>query len=375
MDRPLVTLHLNTERGWRGGEQQMAYLMDGLRRRGHRVAAVVRSGGEAARRLSERGFEADAIGMHGEADLVAVVRLARRMRRLKPDVVHCHTSHAHALGALAARLAGRPVVVVSRRVDFSIYRHSFLGLSGFKYRHGLDRIVCVSQAVASVLERDGVDPTRLRVVHSAVDPSRVRDAAPVDVRARLGLPATAPVVLAVGALVGHKGHRHLVDALPAIRGRVPGVRAVVAGEGPLRPQLEAQARALGVAEALVLAGQVDDLPGWFHGVDLLVMPSTEEGLGTSVLDGMAAGLAVVASRAGGLPETVRDGVEGLLVPVGDAAALAAAVAGLLLDADRRAAMGAAARRRVDDEFLVDGMVEGTLAVYRECLAERAAARA
>jgi glycosyltransferase involved in cell wall biosynthesis len=375
MDRPLVTLHLNTERGWRGGEQQMAYLMDGLRRRGHRVAAVVRSGGEAARRLSERGFEADAIGMHGEADLVAVVRLARRMRRLKPDVVHCHTSHAHALGALAARLAGRPVVVVSRRVDFSIYRHSFLGLSGFKYRHGLDRIVCVSQAVASVLERDGVDPTRLRVVHSAVDPSRVRDAAPVDVRARLGLPATAPVVLAVGALVGHKGHRHLVDALPAIRGRVPGVRAVVAGEGPLRPQLEAQARALGVAEALVLAGQVDDLPGWFHGVDLLVMPSTEEGLGTSVLDGMAAGLAVVASRAGGLPETVRDGVEGLLVPVGDAAALAAAVAGLLLDADRRAAMGAAARRRVDDEFLVDGMVEGTLAVYLECLAERAAARA
>jgi glycosyltransferase involved in cell wall biosynthesis len=181
-------------------------------------------------------------------------------------------------------------------------------------------------------------------------------------------------VLAVGALVGHKGHRHLVDALPALVARVPGVRVVVAGEGPLRPDLEAQAGTLGVRDAFVLAGQVDDLPGWFHDVDVLAMPSTDEGLGTSVLDGMSAGVPVVASRAGGIPEMVRDGTEGLLVPAGDAAALAEALARVLTDDALRARLGAAARRRVDEAFHVDRMVEETLAVYRECLAERDASR-
>lgn len=372
--RALSTLHVNTERGWRGGEQQMAYLVEGLRARGHGVTVAVQPDGEAAPRLEAAGFAVARVRMRGEADPFSVARLRRLVRATRPDVVHLHTSHAHALGGLAVALAGapRPAVVVSRRVDFSIYRRSFLRLNGWKYRHGLDRIVCVSDAIRRVLLADGLDPARLAVVRSAVDPARVRGAAPVDVRARLGLPAGAPVVLAVGALVGHKGHTHLVAALPALEAAVPGVRVVVAGEGPLRPALEAQADALGVRRTLVLAGQVHDLPGWFHGVDLLVMPSTEEGLGTSVLDGMAAGLAVVASRAGGLPELVDDGVHGLLVPPADPAALATALATLLRDPEARARMGAAGSARVDTEYVADRMVEGTLAVYREVLGARGA---
>src|SRR5213078_4981274 len=99
----------------------------------------------------------------------AVLELARKISAVRADVVHCHTSHAHTLGALAARLAGRPAVIVSRRVDFSIYRNSFFGLNGIKYRAGVDRIVCVSEAVRDVLVRDGLRPERLRVVRSAVD--------------------------------------------------------------------------------------------------------------------------------------------------------------------------------------------------------------
>ena len=370
---PLSTFHVNTERGWRGGEQQMAYLLAGLRRQGHRVVVAVAPDGEAHRRLSNEGYEVVPVPMHGEADLVAVVRLARRMKAVRPDVVHLHTSHAHALGGLAARWAGKPVVVVSRRVDFSIYRRSFLRMNGWKYRHGLDRIVCVSDAVRDVLRKDGLDPARLSVVKSAVDPTRVRAAARVDVRARLGLPKDARLVLAVGALVEHKGHRHLVEALPALRAAAPGVRVVVAGEGPLRAELEARAQALGVADALVLAGQVDDLAGWFAGVDAFAMPSVEEGLGTSVLDALAAGLPVVASRAGGIPEMIEDGVGGLLVPPADAAALGAALARVLADPALAARLGGAGRKRVDAEFHVDRMVDETIAVYRAALAARGAA--
>lgn len=375
MSRPLTTLHVGTEKGWRGGEQQMAYLVKGLRRRGHRVVAVVQKDGESLPRLRDDGFEVEGISMHGEADLVAVTKLAKRMRRVKPDVVHLHTSHAHALGAWAARFAHKPVVIVSRRVDFSIYRRSFLRLNGWKYRQGLDRIVCVSEAVRNVLLSDGLSPERLRVVRSAIDPVRVRSATPVDVRARLGLPAGCPLVLAVGALVEHKGHRHLVDSLPALRRAVPGVRVVIAGEGPLRADLEAQAANLHAADSLVLAGQVTDLPGWLHRVDVFVMPSVEEGLGTSALDAMAAGLPVVASNAGGLPEMVRNGEEGLLVPPGDPQALAAALASVLLDPKRRRHMAEAAHRRVDEAFHVDRMVDETIAVYEEAMAERTTPRA
>ncbi len=184
---------MNTEKGWRGGEQQMAYLVEGLRARGHGVRLALQPHGEAAPRLEAAGFDVVRTRMRGEADLFSMLRLRRIVRAYRPDIVHLHTSHAHALGGMAVRWAGapRPAVIVSRRVDFSIYRRSFLGLNGWKYRHGLDRIVCVSEAIRQVLVNDGLDPATLAVVHSAVDPARVRDARPVDVRARLGLPARA----------------------------------------------------------------------------------------------------------------------------------------------------------------------------------------
>jgi glycosyltransferase involved in cell wall biosynthesis len=230
----------------------------------------------------------------------------------------------------------------------------------------------VSEAVRDVLLRDGLLPERLRVVRSAVDPRRIRSAPPVDVRARLSLPPSARIVLAVGALVPHKGHRFLVEAMPRLVAEVKDAHVVIAGEGPLRKELQELAKPLWIDRRLVLAGQVDDLAGWFASAEVLAMPSLEEGLGTSVLDAMSVGVPVVASRAGGLPEMVRDGVEGLLVPPGDAKALSDALVRVLNDADLRARLSADARRRVDEAFHVDRMVDETVAVYAEALRERRA---
>jgi len=348
----------------------MAYLAEGLRARGHQVVVVAQRGGEAARRLRAAGFEVVERRLRGEADVVAIARLARLFRRVRPDVVHLHTSHAHALGRVAARFGGRPAVVVSRRVDFSIYRRSFFGLNGLKYRSGVDRIVAVSAAVKHVLERDGLDPGGISVVRDAIDPNRVRKAPPVDVRARLGLPATARIVLAVGALVGHKGQRHLVAAIPSIVAAHADARVVIAGEGKLRDDLTAQATALGVASRLSLPGYVDDVAGWFAAADVFVMPSVEEGLGSSVLDAMAAGVPIVGTTAGGIPEAVRDGTDGILVPPGDSPALATAINTLLSDRYRAHALAAEASKRVEAEFAVDRMVDETIAVYREVAGER-----
>ena len=260
----------------------------------------------------------------------------------------------------------RPRLVVSRRVDLSIYRHSFLGLNGRKYRRA-DRILCVSEAVRRVLQADGLEGERLVVVRDAIDPERIRRATPVDVRARCGLPTDAVLVLAVGALVPPKGHEHLLAALPRVIARVPRAHLVVAGEGPLRAALEAQARALGCADRVRLPGAIDDLPGWFAAADVVAMPSVQEGLGTSLLDAMAAGRPVVASSTGGIPEVVRDGVDGRLVPPADPVALADALAEVLLDPARAGAWGRAGSARVDAEFRVERMVDETVAAYRGVL--------
>jgi glycosyltransferase involved in cell wall biosynthesis len=368
--RTLSTFHVNTERGWRGGEQQMLLLMEGLRKAGHGVSAVCQEGGEAYERLRVRGFDAHAVPMHGEADPIAALALGRRIGAVRADVVHCHTSHAHTLGVVASRLGGRPAVVVSRRVDFSIYRNSFFGLNGVKYRVGVDRIVCVSDAVRRVLVEDGVEADRLKVVRDAVDAAAIRAVPAVDVRTRLGLPKDSRVVLAVGALVGHKGHEHLVAALPTLVSKVEDAHVVIAGEGPLRAALEEQARALWVQQRLSMPGYVNDVHGFYRSVDALVMPSVEEGLGSSVLEALCVGLPVVVTSAGGLPEIVRDGIDGLVVPPRDPSGLAAALTTVLTDSAARAKFAAAGPRRVDGAFGVDRMVRETIDVYEEVLRAR-----
>ncbi len=385
MPRALVTLHVDTERAWRGGEQQMAYLLAGLRDRGHGVAAVVPPDAASRPRLEALGIEVVALPMRGEADVRAVLRLRRLLRARRPDLVHAHTSHAHGLLAWAARGAaardahahggaaaagGTCPLLVSRRVDLSIYRHSFFGLNGRKYRRA-NRILCVSEAVRRVMEADGLDPARLVVVRDAIDPERIRRAPSVDVRARCGLPADAALVLAVGALVPPKGHEHLLAAWPRVIARVSRAFLVIAGEGPLRAALEAQAQALGCGDRVRLPGAIDDVAGWFSAADVVAMPSVQEGLGTSILDAMAAGRAVVVSRTGGTPEVVHDGVEGVLVPPADPVALADALADLLLDPARAAALGRAGATRVDAEFRVERMVEETVAAYRAVVPDEA----
>ena len=168
-------LHVNTERTWRGGEQQVLYLMEGLRERGIEQLLVAQRSGVLAERARERGLPVRALRMRGEVDPLAILTLASLARDGRASVLHAHTSHAHTLGAASAALLGplRPKVIVARRVDFSIYRRSFLGLNGLKYRHGVDRYVTVSHAIKEVLVSDGLPPGRISVVHSGIDIGRI----------------------------------------------------------------------------------------------------------------------------------------------------------------------------------------------------------
>ncbi len=359
----MKTLHLNTERTWRGGEQQTLYLAQGLIRRGHQADVVCPSGSELARRARAAGVSVKETTIRGEVDAAAVFRIARWLRDGGYDVIHMHTSHAHTIGCLASMLARVGRRVVSRRVDFSIYRHPF-SISGFKYKRGVDRFIAISRAVKEALVSDGVADSRIAIVPSGVDPERLSGITGAGVREELGIENRAPLVVNVAHLAWHKGQEFLVRASALLAERVPDARVVIVGEGERRALLEREIRALHVEERVRLVGFRPDALRLVAAADVFVMPSVMEGLCTSILDALLLERPVVASRAGGMPEIVEDGSTGVIVPPRDPEALARAIERLLESKDEAARLARRGRDRVLREFTADAMVEGTLAVYR-----------
>ncbi len=358
----MKVLHFNTERTWRGGEQQTLYLMRELQARGVESHLVCQPGSPMAARAQAAGVSVFPVRTRGEVDLGACRRIRRLIGRHGVDLLHAHTSHAHSLAFWAS--LGLPVRrLVTRRVDYSIFRHSFLRLSGFKYRRMAHHYIAISGRIREVLIGDGIPAGRISVVPSGVDPARFESAPGDAVAAEFRLRPRDRVVINAGQLVGIKGQRYLVRAIPRVLEKVPDARFFIIGGGPLQTELSALAHSLGLSDRLVLTGFRPDVGAFYRAADLFVMSSTSEGLGTAVLDAMALGIPVVASRAGGIPEAVADGVNGRLVPPADPEALAAGIIELLTDAEKAERYGQAGRERVLREFSVGSMVARTLAVY------------
>jgi glycosyltransferase involved in cell wall biosynthesis len=285
------------------------------------------------------------------------VRLALEARG--HDLVHVHASRALGLAVLAC---GRKPIVYTRRVDFTPGRDP---LSRLKYAQA-DSVVCLSRRIAEVLREWGFPGTRLRVIPSAV-PAYVRPDLEriASLRAEFGLGPGAPVIGHIGALVGHKDQETLLVAARRVLDRRPEVRFVLVGDGPLRRPLHALARRLSLGDSVVFTGFRGDALDFYSLFDLFCLSSNLEGLGSAVLDAFAAGVPVVATSAGGIPEVVEDGVSGRMVPPGDPAALADALVGALEDAPARARWTEAARVRAAGEFSMDRMVEAYRGVYAE----------
>jgi len=214
-----------------------------------------------------------------------------------------------------------------------------------------------------MLVGDGVPADRTVTVHEGIDVEHVVAADTVNVHEAFWLPHGSPVVGNVAALVPHKGQRYLIDAAHLVVQQVPDARFVILGEGELREHLEKQVHEHHLEKHVLLPGFRTDVLGCIKGVDLFVMSSVTEGLGTSLLDAMACARPIVATRAGGIPEIVEDGVNGLLVPIRDARALADAIVRALKDAALRQRMGDAGFARVNERFTVERMVAETAGVY------------
>jgi glycosyltransferase involved in cell wall biosynthesis len=360
------TVHIDTARTWRGGQNQVLQLVSGLEGIGHPAVLVAHDSGELKRRAQE-GLRFVGFSPRSEFDVHAAWQLGKVLADTEPEVVHAHDPMAVALAAMALTMRGqparRPLVVASRRVDFHLKRHAF---SKWKYRQ-IDVFIAASRLIASMLSGDGIPADRIEVVHDGVNLDALDKEPIVDAHAAFWIPRGSPVVGNVAALVAHKGQRDLIAAAARVVRELPDTRFLILGEGELRPALEKQTRELGLERHVLLPGFRADARGLQKSFDVFAMSSITEGLGSAMLDAMACATPVVATRAGGIPEAIDDGRDGLLVPPHDPDALARAIVQLLSDLPLRQRLAAAGRQRIVDEFSVERMVARTLRVYEERL--------
>ena len=377
---PLSIAGVDPERKFAGGETQVLGLTLELRAMGHRAELLCDPVGELWRRAQAAGVVCRPLPIRNALDLAAAVALRRRLRDGRYDVVHFHTSRAHAMAPWVRGLTR--AAVVTRRMDYVPNRLFAPWLYG---RRAVDGVAAISAAVADALARATGARERITVIPSGVDCAHFRPPS-ADERARaraaLGLGDADFAVGAVGVLEPRKGHRYLVEAM-ALLGRggaeaaAPQRRvvAIIAGGGSLRDPLAAEIRRLGLSDAVRMLGRVDDARAILWALDVFAMPSLSEGLGVALLEAMGCGLPAVASRVGGIVDTVDDGRTGMLVAPCDARALADALAQLSAELAARIAMGAAARAMAVERFSMASMARRTVELYRACLQTGASAKA
>ena len=357
--------HLDSERSWRGGEQQLLYLVRYLSEQGHENVLLCPPGTPLAEKAAGQGFRTTAWNPLGEWDLPSVWRLRCILKKHPGAILHSHTGHTATLSFLAG--AGLPVHrVVHRRVDFPI-RSRWSRI--FTYGRAAC-VIAISEGIREVLSRSGIPAGKIRVIPSSVSP-RFFEFAPGEayrrrIRSELGLENSSTLLVQVAALAPHKDQENLLSAFERLSPRYPSLHLILAGEGPLRSKLQDRASALPCAGRIHFLGFREDVPEILAGSDVFVLSSYLEGLGSVLLEAMAVGLPIVATRTGGIPEIVQDRLNGLLVSPKQPVLLAEAIAWMLDHPGQARTYAGKARERARD-FHPNRMGQETEAVYRELM--------
>ncbi len=346
-------VHVASGREWRGGERQVWLLCRALHRLGGLDQIVVTAhGSELERRLIASGLPVRGVPWRAGLDPRALLAIYRQSRQA-PSLIHAHDPHALVLAGPVTRWTSGKLVT-TRRTNFPLRRPG-------AWRRA-DRVLAISTAVRDTLLKGTIEASRISVVPSGVAVEEVRAAPRLEVRARLGLPAGTPIAASVGALSREKGHHTLVETAERWRERLPDLHWVIAGEGKLRRSLELMVRSRRLDDRLHFLGQIPEGAQLIADASVLVSTAEEEGLGIAILEALALGVPVVATRVGGVPDLLEGGA-GLLVPPRDPDVLGAAVERLLRDTSLYESCRAAAARTIS-RFTDHGMAAATLSVYR-----------
>ena len=382
-DQPLRILHVITSLARGGAQAHLLTLMRGQKRRGHQLELAYLKDPVMVSEFSDvvpLPLQAD-LGL-GETTYAALLgRLWGLVSSIKPDVLHTHLLKADALGAVAGRFGGARVTISSKHNDEAPLRKPHIALLHGGLSRLDDRIIVLSEHVGRYVVEVGRAPReKLRRVYYGIDlnrPLALSESAVRSLRRELDLPPTGPFLLCVGRLDEQKGHPTLIESMRLVLRQEPDARLVVVGGAQqsgaeYAAALRRQASDPELDGRIIFTGERTDVPRLMAACDLFVMASRWEGFGLVFVEAMAAGKPVVATNVSGIPEVVLHEQTGLLVPPDDSPALAAAILRLCADPGERRRLGNAGYERVHLHFTADRMVEETLEIYREALAERRA---
>jgi glycosyltransferase involved in cell wall biosynthesis len=362
----MKVLHVIKVQGIGGAEQHLLQLLPALRERDIDARLLSLDAGKDSdrfhRALDDVGvpWRRVATGFDASPRLAAAV--VRAVRAERPDLLHTHMVHGDIYGSIAANVLRVPFVS-SRHNDDRYLLGPFRHVDRAFMRRAR-RLIAISDSVREFLIRAGLPARKLVTIHYGLDelPSAPSEVTPE----QAGIPADSPLVLAIGRLIAQKDHETLTRAMARVHSDHPSARLALLGWGVLEEQTRALVQELGLADAVVLPGRVEPR-AWLERADIFAHTSRWEGFGIVLLEAMLAGLPVVATRVSAVPEIVADGQTGLLVDPGDPAAVAAALSALLVDPERRVALGTAGLARAKAEFSVARMTRRTVDVYREAL--------
>lgn len=357
----MKVLHVEMGRHLYGGARQVAYLLDGLAEFPGEYGLVCEEGAEIARAINNKAVQVHPLQSCGDPDVSFIFRLRRLLRRERPDLLHIHSRRGNMMSALAGWLENIPMVY-SHRVDNP--PHEFDLRAKFPL---FRKIITISDGIRQVLLKAGVPEAKVICIPSAVDTGRFKPLAGREHFLREFNLSDGPVLAMIAQLIPRKGHAVFFEALPQVLARHPNVQTLIFGRGPLEDELHSLVRERGLEPQVRFAGFRTGMENVIPHVSLVIHPAFMEGLGVALLEAAACGVPIVACRAGGIPEIVRDRINGRLLEPGDSAGLAKAIIDLLDNPGLLDEFGKAGRKLALEHFSIPRMVADNRQVYVDLL--------
>lgn len=360
-----VILHVSTPGSWRGGEQQLYYLYEELDAQNIEQYLICNSIGQLYKRTFANRWNIIPFKIRTGLDIGFAYEIKHLCKTLNVTAVHTHDSRAHTFAILARVLfRNKTPLVVSRRVDFTIGKSAF---SKFKYNHpAIAKIICVSDAIKEVMRPSIKDETKLCTIHSGIDFKKFNVATSNYLKSTFNVPKGYKIVANISAIAPHKDYFTFVNTAKMLIESGVKAKFFIIGDGKEKRKVEEYVAQLNLLDEIYFTGFVKHIIPIMKSIDVLLITSKTEGLGTTILDAFACKIPVVATRAGGIPEIVQDGVTGLTAEVEDVKQLAKHVTTILNDGELRMELTQKALTVLQD-FSRENTAKKTLEIYKSLL--------
>lgn len=371
----IKVLHIDSGKGWRGGQSQVFLLLRGLEKFNVNSILLSPQNSPLVKKAQQINIKTIPLSLKGEWDIFSAYNICKIVKQESINIIHAHDARSHSLAWLSSIFSNKIPIVVTRRVDFDISKNF---LSQKKYCSSNIRYIAISNGVKDILIKGGVNPNKISIAHSGIDLNKfnkIKNQAPIN-RSNFTYPSNWNinekniVVGNVASLSDHKGHKYLIEAAAKVIEKRNDVRFVIVGEGDERKNLEQLITRLNLQNFVFLAGFQENVDAWFQIFDLFVISSHLEGLCTSLLDAMLFEIPSIGTDVGGIPDIIINEKTGLLVPPKDPISLSEAILRLISDEQMSKQLSFNALKKVKENFSAEKMVEDTLKIYKLILEER-----